>query len=626
MTYYLAQHKANHLPFNCSLCKLEIDLDHDTAQIVHRIFVDDDESIDEDKILSSLTEKYPNIQKIVQRNPTIRPDIDTKYAACDVASISKYVSKLTISLLDDDDTYDRSALTMSEIRPNTIFHKDSYNEGIIHISNDFEVVNTWSLNTEFVKYLLENGLTIQEHGNRLMSLAIKIHDLEMIDYLIDVGVDINYETKTGRYTLEYGEKGFYAASDRAELYYSHNFVELAAEESEFKVLKHILNRGCRHITSAIESCIEQETLSEIMPYFKIDEMTFAQKCEVMSTLIFAGDLKALKMFEKAGFIITNEIADSINSDDDGQSLSTDYIEKQILKHLISRGISAKYYCGTYEQSVCDGEMSIMQLIEKAGIFEHYRPARFLLSTVQTSSQIMRHILDLGIDPEHDKTEIRDTFKESLRNYESMKMLEPYVKNLDSELASETLDIYAERVMSGRKNPKNPKNLEKGIDLLVGYGAKPTAYTLCVAAESNLQFLELILSRFPEIDVDMNVATEFMKFREIPSEMNAKCSLIEAVIMFSPRDFESVLNLMLQKQPDLNSDRLILLFQIMAKIYTGVRYGQRFQQNLLSKAQFLADNQYLSQSFVESLGIQRMPNVEDIRNNNSDYDDDDELIY
>ena len=556
MTYYITQENGKYFHLNCELCKSEFTLDLDTG-------------LSEEKI----------------------------YASCTTSGVFRYIAGLLMRRRTGDPfTKNPRKLSILEIEPETIFHQDPYVKGTQHISCDFDVVRSWAFNTEFIKHLLQDGLTIEKDGHYLMCLAIKIRDMKMVDYLIDVGVDINYQIEREN-TAAFNESGFYYTTRLPEIYAAHNYADLAIESDDFEVLRHILDRGCCYATSTIEACIYNDSIRKLMPYIKVNEMSLSSKCETLSILILSGDVDALKMFEKAGLVITNEMADGCGN------LAINYIDSSMVKYLISLGISAKHFRVAYRQAIVDEDSETIEQIEKAGIFEYYKPAEFLAAAVLTTVETVRHILDLGVDSEQDQIEIREAFSDSLRNVKIMKILEAYVNDLDPELASQTLAKLANFTM----REGEIEMCMEGIDRLISSGAKPQINILCMTALSNMSFLELMLRKFPEIDLKMDVAKEIGIIRGKDSEIDEKCSLLEVVVFLGPHNFESVLNLMLERLPDLDADRLMTLFQKIAIKFSGPKsiYGNYYSQGLLKRARFLAEKEYLSHAFVESLGIKEI---------------------
>ena len=284
MTYYLLQRDGENFPLHCKQCLLETLIeDSKDAQQIHEIL---NLRKNCDKIPADLIKKYPNMNEIIDRIFSYNWEVKDKYWACKITDIFKHFRFLMNNFIDSVDAdVDLPDFTLKEIKPAKIFHEDDKMTKFAHISNEYEVVNTWTYNPEFIEYLLEQGITMAEHGHNFMALAIEMNNLEVIDYLINAGIDINY--KSNNYDEDIGCD----FSDYADL----------ASMRNIRTLKHVLDRGCRYVESAVDACSNNGTISEIMPYFKFEEMSLDAKSKLACNLIFNNSISILKQFEKLGY-------------------------------------------------------------------------------------------------------------------------------------------------------------------------------------------------------------------------------------------------------------------------------------------------------------------------------------
>lgn len=578
--YCILQRNNKNVPLHCNQCILETSLGNpEDAHKIYKILEKDENDVVDIPldIPTELFEKYPDLQKIINKilyNSIIAVG---RYNASKITNISSLFMG-TFSTHNMDCFED---LKILEIKPSEIFHHD-VNPCFIHVSDEYEVIKTWSFNVEFIEYLLQEDLMIELCGYDLMTMSIMIGSLEVIDYLIDVGVDINHQQDFSMLSFQ-------------------NYVELAAIKG-IHVLKHVLSHGCRPIVSIIGTCNIQGVLDEIMPYFKIDEMSPDEKYDLAVYLILNMDLEIIQCFEKQGLMITNEILDHIQDDD---YLAYSPIHHKTVKYLLSLGISAKFFYGSYEEALIYDKLERMEILEKAGIFEHYEPARFLNAAAKRDSKILQHILDLGIDMNQEQ--LRAAFvRASPYNFENMMKLEPYIETLDLKLMNDALHQIND--MQRRMNLDR-----RGIDYLLDHEAEPSDFLLYSLALNDLQMLKILLEKRPEIDVMMempnNLSKAYIDNTIIGSSFNASNLLNIAIFFNHDSDFASTLEMML-KRPCMDPDRLASVFE--RNFQAIVDCGNRgLRPDLALKAQFLAQHGYLSSAIADTLAAQFVVGNHDI---------------
>lgn len=572
MSYFIIYNKDGKpsVKTTCRQCSFEImtenpeytEMMHDILAISGNIY-----DLNYRSLEKSLESKHPEISGVLKRVLHDNLCSETRCEAYDVDHVVKFIRYICMYHNIND-------FIIQEIRPNTIYHSDKHRQGCIHIANDYERVNRWDFNVIFVKYVLEHTTEIQTIHD-FMIAAIVAEKLDVIDYLIEVGIDINDR-------LSFGEK---YTNDEFGGYSSYGNL---ASEHGFQVLKHIVDRGCRHFN--ISSIYDPDELILLMPHINLEDMSFKDKCDMIKECLHISNLGALKMLAEHGLIITNDIMESMYGYHyENEQHTWNYCENlslHVLNYMIDLGIEAKHFSRTYETAITNENFDVVEKIERTGIFKYFKPGDFLnAAAIDSISTMLEHLLSL--DENIDQEKISCAYINSFRSIDCMKILEPYVTNMDSNLATATLNKYLGLNFSN-------ENDKSAILFLMDRGAKVSKELLLYIVMSDLNFFETILLKYSEIDTSINVAKELSVYYPINviQNMPQNLSLSHAAIFTSYGiDFERPLKIVLERDPNLDIDTLSLMFQTIIEhlVTNNDKSYNSVTENVVRKAHFLIEN-------------------------------------
>ena len=585
MTYFIIEStQKNTLSGFCHRCSLLIMSENPE----HTELVADIRAINPDldflmlqSTIDALSPKYSNISDILNELITHDSSNKIKTIAYGLSNLSTHMKFASTA---------KHTLTIKEIKPHLIYHESLVDVDCVHILDTYDTITEWSFGVDFLEHLLNRSLTIAEHGHNFMMVAIRQKDLAAIDFLIKSGVDISCESGSG-YTDDI-LRGY------------RNYARLVAIQQP-ELLTYFADQGCGHIEDAISFFQEEEELTAVMSYVDQNSMSDEDKRSMLIDCFRSWNVTAMKMFEKEGLILTKEIVDSldIDEDDDLESPRHQYYNREMLEYMIHLGINAKHYQSTYFMALIDEDLDTMVMIEKAGIFEHYKPADFLTDAVLNSkTRMLQYLIDRGIDKTRDQSEIRYAYTHSLNDLECMKLLEPFVDNIDYEMLNKMLDTFT------HYHIRYSSKCDPVINNLIDRGAKPPEFLLAQIALSNLKFLERILRKLSYFEVRDNVEdailskTNKVVLCRVRGHFEGGFNLVEVVVFINTEDdFESTLKLLLEAKPELNSTKLIFTFQKCFELLARADRSE-FQvpeaENLVRKAQLLIDYGYLEPTFIK----------------------------
>lgn len=527
------------------------------------------------KYADNLISKHPQIQTILDKVNDASKRIETRHEARTLPEAIRYIRNNCHTNWNKNIN-----IIIQEIESETICHTNQYNENCFHIPIDYDIKNTWNFGIPFLEYILQQKLiVIKDQACELMACAIIFQDLDMIDYLINAGADINYKASSD------------SQDDVLDGY--DNYVDLATTQN-FEVVKHILNKGCSYAASALEFYTDPKILDEIITFINFDNMTFGDKAAIVASCFY--NLNALKALERVGVIISNEMMEIIVYDHD--DLVNDSLEQDALEYMISRGLSVKYLKSMYGNALSEGKQGVIQLFEKNGIFEYYKPASFLKYVVTCDSKSLQYLLNQGVDCDEDQEEIRQVFIGCMCDIHHIRLLEPYIKDPDVYLFNAVFDKLNTQYWFTENKP-----VIDGVCYLIDHGATSYHKSLAFFAMRHLEILHAILERKPEIDIEFDTRETLSKSSTVyclVQDLLPNFSLAEIIIFINKNeDFESTLELILERKANLDTSRLKLLFQKCMEVLTVSNfYLVSPAPVLIRKARFLANTGYLESGFVD----------------------------
>lgn len=576
MTYYLALFDGKPQPLLCKECYLRRQVEN--PDLVERILnvynrhicaiyelysseSDSEFIVDTDyqTVLDKINDIKPyckDVHCILKDMILCRVTDATKMEIFGISKISEYISE---KLLPCDQL---SNISFAEIiLPDMeISHHHYY--GSLHVTNNYEIVQTWKFNRDFVKHLMSQNLDIISASTVLFNIAIQNRDFEMLDELIASGADININIRTSG---------------------CHRNCAIAAAETGHDVLKCVLNYGCRHVVDALVVCIrksDREMAQIIFPFCEMEAVSLNDKICLISVLIQRRDtIEFFEDFRKAGLVITDEIINKL------QPTIKNMMKRDVVEYLLSIGISVACFRNIYTSSCISSKLEILKLLEKNGFFEHYKPAEFLVYATG-KKDIMEHLLNLDVDTISDHKAIRKAFINSCpKGADHAEILEPYLNTLDQELLK---DAMIHLIYCGL----NTQQRINGFNYLLAKGAVLSNHLVFLAAMYDAIFFECIIDLELEFDVNFNLRYEELVSIYNPSisfflnmtRIHKYISLIEIVIFKG--NYERLFIKLVQRGAKVDSQRLTTIFSE----YLNPEYEHR--EHLKPCAKFLIENGYL----------------------------------
>lgn len=486
------------------------------------------------KVVLEVIEKLKAEYQSLDWDDLFKVLFERSYAPCsyiisEISNIESYLSY--ISTCHQLENKNLNNFSFNEINVEKYFIHNCH----IHIMGEYHLVDEWRFDIPFVEYVLRDGIKVVDKKCRFMEWAIRTENLELIDYLIDNGVNLNNKHRIQHVS------GFVERIDYA----------YAAASTSAHVLHYMLKRGCHDLSSVISfRVVDTELVRSLIPYCIIKDWTFEQKCDVASSLVLGESLEILQEFEAIGLEITADIMDEIiGCNNDDTSYIPCFIEEDIAYYLISKDISAIYFHDTYENACCNANLNLMNQLEKAGIFEFYRPAKFLnQAALSHKIEILEHILKCGVDPEVDKHKIEKSFPSMCQFLDAkcIALMKPYIDMSKKDLILKTAANYLQY-------SKDKSKIITMTDYFLENRALSPDDLVFMVAASRIDLLEYVFDKVNDFNFNTRAKVIDVMRHTTPWLNNNKWSDLEmslaeiVVFINSNSGFESTLDLLLERQ-------------------------------------------------------------------------------
>lgn len=583
MKYYLILFSGKPMPLNCVECYVKthvenpdsgreiLGLYHEQGYIIHEFYTNPNSKLKSRSDYRATLDRIndignccPNIDEILEAL-SIHDITDPE--KIHVLNFKNILGDVLQRAFSDEPFNDKISFAEINIDNPEIVHYQQNSSAHIY-DKGYEIIQIWNFDRsfiDFIKHLVDQGVNIIPYSLRLMKIAIYNSHIEMINELVALGVNINC-----------GDSRSYGLRNCA----------VEAVKIGGDVLRHVLDLGCKYVIDALLMCIQmsnRESAQIVLSYCDIDTISPENKATLASNLIFyCTTIELFEDFQKAGLIITNEIMSKITKD---ECMSVRY---HIIEYLLSIGIDIVHFHYAYTSACITGNLRLLELLEKAGIFEHFKPVDFLISAMYSSPLVVQRLLDFGIDAESNQDILCQVFVEMCANHsDRILILEPYIELQDHSLLNDALM----HLVSTNRNHSYYKTIE-GFNYLLQKGAIPSNLFIMLAAANDMLLFEHILDLELEFDVDLSLKEEDLPRVDnlisiILSRMikaYQKLSLIEIVI-FSKR-FEKAFIELIKRGVKLDTNRLILMFN------NALNDSQGAYPNAKSRVEYLVKNKYL----------------------------------